>query len=215
MSEENAIGKLAAEWVPTSALQMWDRNPRDNAAAVDKVAASIQRFGFGAPIVARRADGEIIAGHTRLMAARKLGLERVPVRYLDLDPTEAHLLALADNRLGDIAEWEHDQLVVLLRNLQAEEVDLAGIGFDEKDLSILLASGATIDPGEWVGLPIHEPDSETPPLRAIKIAFNDQAAVAAFAVATGLTISDKTKFAYFPPRKTERVGVEFVEEAQP
>ena len=70
------------------------------------MAKSIKRFGFGAPIVARRADDEVIAGHTRLAAAVALGLTKVPVRFLDLDPADAHLLALADNKLNEHASWE-------------------------------------------------------------------------------------------------------------
>lgn len=103
---ERTENEPAAEWVALDALKPWAKNPRENAKAIAKIAASIKRFGFGAPIVARKADGEIIAGHTRYEAAKKLGLDRVPVRYLDLDPADAHLLALADNRLGEFAAWD-------------------------------------------------------------------------------------------------------------
>lgn len=91
----------AAVWLETSALTPWDRNPRRNDENVARVAASIKRFGFASPIIARAADMTIIAGHTRWKAAQSLGLDRVPVRLLDLDPAEAHLLALADNRLNE------------------------------------------------------------------------------------------------------------------
>lgn len=128
----------AAIWVPIDHLKPWEKNPRQNDAAIDKVADSIKRFGFAAPILARRADGEIIAGHTRLKAARKLGLERVPVRYLDLDPADAHLLALADNRLAEIAEWDDDGLRDVLRELQAEDMDLEVAGFEPDELDDLL-----------------------------------------------------------------------------
>ena len=137
----------AAVWVEIDKLKPWADNPRINDHAVDRVAESIKRFGFGAPILARRADGEIIAGHTRLKAARKLGLEKVPVRYLDLDPADAHLLALADNKLGEIAEWDADGLAEVLRELQAEDMDI-DIAFDEDELAELLAGdgeGATDD----------------------------------------------------------------------
>ena len=61
-----AASTAAAEYVPTASLKPWDKNPRKNdGEPVDKVAASIQKFDFGAPILARRANGEIIAGHTR------------------------------------------------------------------------------------------------------------------------------------------------------
>lgn len=89
--------EAAAIWEPIKALQPWSANPRDNKAAIDEVAKSIRRFGWGAPIVANKRNGEIIAGHTRYAAAQKLKLEQVPVRWLDLDPADAHALALADN----------------------------------------------------------------------------------------------------------------------
>jgi len=130
--------EVAAVWVPIDRLKPWEKNPRVNDHAVDRVAESIRRFGFGAPLLARKADGELIAGHTRLKAARKLGLDRVPVRYLDLDPADAHLLALADNKLTELAEWDEDGLRDVLRELQAEDLDLEVAGFDEDELERLL-----------------------------------------------------------------------------
>jgi len=98
--------KAPAEWVKIDDLKPWDDNPRNNQHAIEKVAQSIKRFGFGAPIIARKEDGEVIAGHTRLEAAKLLNLKEIPVRFLDLDPVDAHLLALADNKLGEVAEWD-------------------------------------------------------------------------------------------------------------
>jgi len=116
-------------------LKPWDRNPRHNAKAIDKVAASIKRFGFGNPILARRADSEVIAGHTRLLAAEKLGLDLVPVRFLDLDPADAHLLALADNKIGEFSEWDDAEVSAILAEYENEDADLAG--FDEAELARL------------------------------------------------------------------------------
>ena len=128
----------AAQWVPMADLVAWDANPRINEHAVSDVAASIKRFGFASPIIAREESGEIIAGHTRYKAALSLGLDRVPVRYLALDPTEAHLLALADNRTAEIADWS-DGLSDVLRALEEDGGDLSGIGWDDDDLADLLA----------------------------------------------------------------------------
>ncbi len=91
--------EAAAVWMPINDLTPWADNPRDNAAAIPEVAKSIKRFGFASPIIARPIEGggyEIIAGHTRHQAALSLGLDRVPVRVMDLDPTDAKLLALAE-----------------------------------------------------------------------------------------------------------------------
>jgi hypothetical protein len=98
--------EAAAVWVDPAELRSWKHNPRNNEMAVEQVARSIEAFGFGAPILARRANGEIIAGHTRLKAAIKMGLPKVPVRYLDVSEDDAHLLAIADNKLGEIADWD-------------------------------------------------------------------------------------------------------------
>ena len=134
----------AAEWVPIEALTPWRDNPRQNDQAVDAVADSIKRFGFASPIIARM-DGEVIAGHTRLKAAQALGLDRVPVRYMDLDPADAKLLALADNRVGEIADWDDDRLSDILNELQADGVDLDGIGWSAEELAEIMALGAEPD----------------------------------------------------------------------
>jgi ParB/RepB/Spo0J family partition protein len=134
----------AAEWIPTSALRPWADNPRKNDDAVAAVAASIRRFGFGAPILARRANHEIIAGHTRWKAAQQLGLDRVPVRFLELDPVDAHLLALADNRLTEEASWNDEMLAAVLADLKAHEADLAATGFSDAELAKLLSDAAAI-----------------------------------------------------------------------
>jgi DNA modification methylase len=155
---------LAAAWVSIKDLCPWKQNPRDNDAAVDAVAESISRFGFGAPIIARLADREIIAGHTRLKAAIKLGFHQVPVRYLDLSQHDAHLLALADNKTSEIAEWNDDALGRILADLREQEVDLlAGTGFGEAEIDALIRSTqglppSGVDPG--AGEPPIDPESK-------------------------------------------------------
>jgi hypothetical protein len=124
--------EIAAEWVAPSKLTPWDKNPRRNDNAAKRVADSIRRFGFGAPIVARKADGRIIAGHTRFKAAKMLGLKQVPVRYLDVSERDADLLALADNKLGEIAEWDDQAVAQMLSQASLEEAGIAG--WDLKEL---------------------------------------------------------------------------------
>lgn len=140
----------AAVWVDRSALHAWDKNPRKNdGEPVKKVMESIKRFGFAAPIVART-NGEVIAGHTRLKAAEALGLDRVPVRYMDLDPAEAHLLALADNKLNEEAEWNAAAVASILSEFSLEDAALAGWDSDdlEKLANELGANEATHEPPE-------------------------------------------------------------------
>lgn len=120
------------EW-PIDRLKPYENNPRNNARAVASLAESISTFGFRVPIVVD-ADGVIIAGHTRLKAARKLGLETVPVHVAaDLSPAKAQALRLADNRVSEIAGWDADLLQAELDALveQAEDdMDLAALMID-------------------------------------------------------------------------------------
>ena len=130
--------EAAAEYVTIEVLRPWVRNPRRNDHAVKNVADSIRRFGFGSPLLARRETGEIIAGHTRLKAAILLKMDTVPVRYMDLDEAEAHALALADNKLGELAEWDPDGLLAELR----AGTDLLALGWSEFELEQLAAEPA-------------------------------------------------------------------------
>tara|TARA_Y100000593_G_scaffold24358_1_gene48624 strand:+ start:20388 stop:22103 length:1716 start_codon:yes stop_codon:yes gene_type:complete len=129
--------QAAAIYMDIDSLVPWGDNPRDNDQAVDAVADSIKRFGFGSPIVARKDDLMIIKGHTRRKAAIKLGLSKVPVRLLDIDLVDAQLLALADNKIGEIADWNDDKLSEIIHNLKEEEVDISGLGFSDEEIERL------------------------------------------------------------------------------
>ena len=127
--------KEAAIWERIDALKPWKDNPRKNKGAINHVAESIRRFGFASPIIARSEDKVIIAGHTRFEAAKKLGLDSVPVRYLDLDPADSRLLALADNKIGEIAEWDEEKLEKVMQELLDEGLSLDGIGWSDDELN--------------------------------------------------------------------------------
>ena len=111
------------------------RNPRNNKASVDKVAASIKEFGFKQPIVV---DSEmvIIAGHTRYLAAKKLKLKKVPVVIAtDLTPIQVKAYRLADNRTHEESQWDEELLALELEELnRAEDFNIELTGFDKKEL---------------------------------------------------------------------------------
>ena len=128
---------LEVEWVPATSLRLNPANPRRNEAAVPHVAASLARFGWRQPIVARP-SGEIVAGHTRLLAARSLGMERVPVVRFEGTDLDATAYAIADNRTHEFAEWDEPALAKLLEGLRAEDA-LEGVGFSTEEIDDLLA----------------------------------------------------------------------------
>lgn len=113
---------------PIKKVKPYERNPRRNDNAVDAVAASIREFGFRQPIVVDR-DGVIIVGHTRLKAAKKLGMKEVPVLVAD-DLTEEQVKAyrLADNKTGELAGWDFAALEEELAGLA--DFDMSQFGFD-------------------------------------------------------------------------------------
>ena len=119
-------------------IRPYDKNPRLNEGAVDAVAASIKEFGWRAPIVVDR-EMVIICGHTRLLAAKKLGLDVVPVHVADnLTPEQVQAYRIADNRTGEIAEWDYSLLPLELQELQDANFDLSLLGFDADELDKLL-----------------------------------------------------------------------------
>lgn len=111
-----------------SDLIPYENNPRNNDGAVDAVAASIKEFGFKVPIVIDKAN-VIIAGHTRFKASEKLGLEKVPCIVAD-DLTEQQIKAyrLADNKVGELADWDFGALEMELEGI--DEIDMEQFGFE-------------------------------------------------------------------------------------
>src|SRR6204780_1758821 len=106
---------------------------------VAQVAASIREFGWTNPILVD-GEGVIIAGHARLLAARKLGLEEVPVIVLaHLTPAQKRALVIADNKLALNAGRDEDTLRAELVSLQEEGFDLDVVGFSDEELRVLLA----------------------------------------------------------------------------
>jgi len=190
----------AATWEAVASLRPWDKNPRKNdGEPVARVAKSIQRFGFSSPIVARLADRRIIAGHTRWKAAKKLGMETVPVRFLDIDEDQAAALALADNKLSEITPWDDDALADVLREIEAAGVDMDGLGWSTEEIDALI-KGVAEDPIEAtddapeVQLEVHSKPGEVYALGPHRLVCGDSTKADTWAL-----ISDGVEAIYIDP----------------
>lgn len=127
------MDRIRIEYMATDRLIPYVNNPRKNDKAVDVVAGSIQEFGFKNPIIVDK-DNVIVAGHTRLLAARKLGLEEVPViRAEDLTEQQIKAFRLADNKTAEFAEWDMELLA-----LELEGLDDIFTGFNEVEIADIL-----------------------------------------------------------------------------
>jgi DNA modification methylase len=131
---------LHIERWPLERLIPYARNPRTHTEEqVAQIAASIAEFGFVNPVLVG-ADGVIIAGHARVMAARKLGMGEVPVIVLDhLTPAQRRALVIADNRLAENAGWDEEMLRVELEALREDDFHLDLLGFEDAEIEALLA----------------------------------------------------------------------------
>lgn len=113
-------------------LKPYENNPRNNDEAVECVANSIKEFGFKVPIVIDK-DGVIVAGHTRLKSAERLGLETVPCIVADdLTPEQVKAFRLADNKVGELATWDFEKLDIELSGIT--DIDMADFGFENIEI---------------------------------------------------------------------------------
>jgi site-specific DNA-methyltransferase (adenine-specific) len=112
------------------------RNPRVNERAIDKVASSIREFGFRQPIVVDK-QNTIICGHTRFAAARKLGLEKIPIHVAeDLSEVQIKAYRIADNRVAEDSTWDNEFLRLELKDIEGVDENIF-IGFEENELKTL------------------------------------------------------------------------------
>jgi len=137
---------LTVEQWPVGRVREYANNPRKNDGAVAKVAASLREFGFRQPLVVD-AKGTLVVGHTRLKAARSLGLATVPV-HVAKGLTAAQLKAyrLADNRTAQEAEWDDDLLALELNGLELDGLDLTVTGFDVSEIAKALGRAPDFEP---------------------------------------------------------------------
>ncbi len=136
-------------------LREYDNNPRNNDNAVDAVAASIELAGFKVPMVID-ADGVIVAGHTRLKAAKRLGMTEVPCIIADdLTDDQIRAFRLADNKVSELADWDFAKLDEELMTLADTDIDMSVFGFEDFDIE---------EPQEVVEDEAPEVDEEAEPI---------------------------------------------------
>jgi len=171
-------------------------------AQIAQIAASIKEFGWTNPILI---DGEntIIAGHGRLLAARKLGMKEVPAIILDhLSKSQQRALMIADNQLALNAGWDADLLKIEIEGLQLDNFDINLLGLSDAELSALFLEkedGKTDADEEWKGMP--EFEDEAPCFRKVIVSFDTPDDVAEFFSIIGQSDTGKTKSIWFPEKE--------------
>lgn len=163
------IDKMKLEIVDTASLTPYARNPRINDGSVDALVNSIQKFGWRVPIVIHGANNEIVNGHTRLKAAQQIGLKRVPcLRADELTEEEIKALRLADNKVGELSQWDKNLLDLELGELADFGLDMRGLGFDDVQL------GGEEDSGEGEGTATEATDEAENYNITYQIVFDDE-----------------------------------------
>ena len=162
------VNDTSAKYVDPKTLIPWENNPRNNDAAVSNLKKAIELFGFTSPIIVRKQTNQVIAGHTRLKAALSLDLKVVPVRFIEISESQARQLAIADNKIGEIATWNDDELAKQFELIkeEMEDFDFNDIGFTDEEVDAMVRADFDVI-GDSYGE--EEAESEQPGLT--KIAF--------------------------------------------
>jgi ParB-like chromosome segregation protein Spo0J len=171
-------------------------------AQVAQIAGSIKEFGWTNPILVD-GDNTIIAGHGRLLAARKLGMKDVPAIVLDhLSKAQQRALVIADNQLALNAGWDSDMLKAEIDNLKLDDFNIDLLAFSDAELSALFLEkedGKTDADEEWQGMP--EFEDEDPCFRKVIVSFDTPEDVAEFFSIIGQSDTGKTKSIWFPEKE--------------
>lgn len=167
---------------------------------VGQLAASIKEWGFTVPVLVDEDDG-IIAGHGRVLAAQKLGIETIPVMVAKgWSEAKKRAYVIADNKLALNAGWDLDSLKIEFQELGELDFDIELTGFDDGELSSLFLDreqGTTDPNAEWEGMPeFDQQDKQS--FRHIIVHFENNDDVEDFARLIGQPVTDKTKSIWHP-----------------
>lgn len=154
------MGKLQVVYKKPGEIIPYERNPRKNDSAVDAVANSIKEFGFKVPVVIDK-DGVIVCGHTRVKAAKKLGIEEIPcIMADDLDEEQIKAFRLADNKTSELSDWDNELLALEMSDIFSIDLSQFGFELDEDE--------PTSNPyTDEVKIPQYEPSGEPTPIELL------------------------------------------------
>lgn len=204
-AKADAIGPDATGLPPyrvakTADLVPYANNSRAHSEwSINKLMESIKAFGFTSPVLVDGKRG-ILAGHARVMAAQRLGMETVPTIELShLTPAQRRAYVIADNRTALDATWNDEVLRLEMQALRDDGFDLSLTSFGAVELATLFGEDGHVTDAasEWRGMPeFDQPDATA--FRSIIVHFASQDDVDAFARLVGQKISDKAKFIWHP-----------------
>ena len=140
------MSKLEIVYVSLDKIKPYKNNPRNNKKAIDKVAKSIQEYGFKVPCVLD-SNFVLITGHTRYEAAKKIGMKKIPCIIADdLSTAKANAFRIADNKVAEYSTWDMEKLKEELSKIQLEDIEFDEMGFDD-DFSLEKLGLVTMEEG--------------------------------------------------------------------
>ena len=131
--------QIAVRYVTLESLKIYDKNPRTiTEEELEEIAKSIKKFNFIEPMIVRRKDKMIIAGHQRLQVAKILKIKKVPVVFVDCSDTDAKILNIALNKLG--GHFDDELLLDVLQEIKLEGGEIELTGFDQHEIAVIESS---------------------------------------------------------------------------
>lgn len=190
---------LKIEYIDKNKIKPFKNNPRLHSdEQIEQIANSIAEFGFRIPIAIDE-NFTILAGHGRYRAAEIMNMSQVPVvQHNDLSDVQKKAFIIADNKITLNSVWQNDILWDQVKDLDKLGFNLDILGFNDAELMPMLDSNTVSDfSSEWEGMPEYSSE-DLSAYRTIRVHFNTDEDVEAFAKKVGQDITEKTKFIYFP-----------------
>lgn len=190
---------LKIEYIDKNKIKPFKNNPRLHSdEQIEQIANSIAEFGFRIPIAIDE-NFTILAGHGRYRAAEIMNMSQVPVvQHNDLSDVQKKAFIIADNKITLNSVWQNDILWDQVKDLDKLGFNLDILGFNDAELMPMLDSNTVSDfSSEWEGMPEYNSE-DLSAYRTIRVHFNTDEDVKAFAKKVGQDITEKTKFIYFP-----------------